>query len=154
MSIGYKIKVDTALQAAPDLIYDGRNFYREYCEDIKTASRGILIVSPFMRKVRVTQLLPNLTAAMLNGIDVTVITRPPEDFREKEQKNVIDITEKLTEHGVKVKYRSGFHQKFTVIDNEIVWYGSVNFLSFGIAEESIMRFLSPDIAGQLMDTVV
>lgn len=29
MSIGYKIKVDTALQAAPYLIYDGRNFYRE-----------------------------------------------------------------------------------------------------------------------------
>ena len=107
-----------------------------------------------MRKGRITQLLPNLTAAMLNGIDVTVITRPPEDFREKEQKNVIEITEKLTEYGVKVKYRSGFHQKFTVVDSEIVWYGSVNFLSFGIAEESIMRFLSPDIAGQLIDTVL
>lgn len=154
MSIGYKIKVDTALHSAPNLIYDGRNFYKGYCEDIKAASKGILIVSQFMRKGRVTQLLTNLTAAILNGVDVTVITRPPEDFKEKEQKNVIEITEKLTEYGVKVKYRSGFHQKFTVIDNEIVWYGSVNFLSFGIAEESIMRFASTDIAGQLMDTVV
>ena len=153
-SIGYKIKVDTALQEAPDLIYNGRDFYKGYCEDIKTSTKGILIVSPFMRKGRITQFLPILTVAIINGADVTVITRPPEDFKEKERKNVVDITGKLTEYGVKVKYRSGFHQKFTVIDNEIVWYGSVNFLSFGIAEESIMRFASPDIAGQLMDTVL
>ena len=50
-------------------------------------------------------------------------------------------------------YRSGFHQKFTVLDQRTVWYGSVNFLSFGAAEESIMRLESPEIAGQLTDTV-
>ncbi len=56
--------------------------------------------------------------------------------------------------GVEVRYKSGFHQKFAVIDGQIVWYGSVNFLSFGTAEESIMRFTSHGIAGQLMDTVL
>ena len=53
-----------------------------------------------------------------------------------------------------VIYKSDFHQKFTVIDNKIVWYGSVNFLSFGTNEESIMRFVSFDIAGELTDTVI
>ena len=37
---------------------------------------------------------------------------------------------------------------------DIYWYGSVNFLSFGTHEESIIRFENPDIAGQLMDTVL
>lgn len=102
---------------------------------------------------RVTQLIKILTSAVTKGISVMIITRPPSDFKEKEQKNVIDITTRLEEYGIKVTYRSGFHQKFTVIDNEIVWYGSVNFLSFGIAEESIMRFTNQDIAGQLLDTI-
>ena len=53
-----------------------------------------------------------------------------------------------------VSYKSDFHQKFTVIDQSVVWYGSVNFLSFGTQEESIMRFENTDIAGQLMDTVL
>lgn len=52
-----------------------------------------------------------------------------------------------------VVYCSGFHQKFTVIDQQITWYGSVNFLSFGSAEESIMRLERFDIADQLTDTV-
>ena len=45
-------------------------------------------------------------------------------------------------------------EKFTVIDQYVVWYGSVNFLSFGTHEESIMRFENSDIAGQLTDTVL
>ena len=51
-------------------------------------------------------------------------------------------------------YKSDFHQKFTIVDNQIVWYGSVNFLSFGTNEESIMRFVSFDVAGELTDTVI
>ena len=63
-------------------------------------------------------------------------------------------TQLLESYGVHVAYRSGFHQKFTVIDQALVWYGSVNFLSFGSAEESIMRIESREIAGELIDSVM
>ena len=36
----------------------------------------------------------------------------------------------------------------------VLGYGSVNFLSFGTNEESIMRFDSFDLAGVLADTVL
>ena len=87
-------------------------------------------------------------------VSVTVVTRPPEDFKENDRGTVIECAEKLQGNGVTVKYKSDFHQKFTVIDQSVVWYGSVNFLSFGTHEESIMRFENTDIAGQLMDTVL
>jgi phosphatidylserine/phosphatidylglycerophosphate/cardiolipin synthase-like enzyme len=45
------------------------------------------------------------------------------------------------------------HQKFAVTDQRIVWYGSSNLLSFGNAEESIMRLESPNIANELMKTI-
>ena len=95
-----------------------------------------------------------LSEAMLNKAKMIVITRPAEHFPEKDQETVIENTERLKSYGIEVQQKSGFHQKFTVIDGQTVWYGSVNFLSFGTAEESIMRFTSHDIAGQLMDTVL
>lgn len=153
-AIGYKIKIDGMPQTNPDLIYDGKSFYPVFGEDIRNAKNEILIVSPFVRKSRVTQILRFLSEAMLNHAKVIVVTRPPEDFPEKDQKSVIENTQKLESYGVDVRHKSGFHQKFTVIDGQIVWYGSVNFLSFGTAEESIMRFTSHDIAGQLVDTVL
>ena len=75
-------------------------------------------------------------------------------YKEKERNTVNECAEKLQENGVIVSYKSDFHQKFTVMDQSVVWYGSVNFLSFGTHEESIMRFENADIAGQLMDTVL
>ena len=55
--------------------------------------------------------------------------------------------------GVQVQYRSFFHQKYTIIDGRTVWYGSINFLSFGVSEESIMRFTNRDIALQLEESI-
>lgn len=153
-AIGYKIKIDGMPQANPDLIYDGRSFYPVFSEDVRNAKSEILIVSPFMRKSRITQILRLLSVAMLNNTKIVVVTRPAEDFPEKDQKSVIENMQKLESYGIEVRRKAGFHQKFTVIDGQILWYGSVNFLSFGTSEESIMRFTSHDIAGQLLDTVL
>ena len=95
-----------------------------------------------------------LSQAILNGVSVTVITRSPECFKDSEQQTVMDNAELLKGYGCNVIFKPNFHQKFTVIDNRIVWYGSINFLSFGKTEESVMRFSSYDIAGQLIDTVM
>ena len=153
-AIGYKTKLLANANAAPDLIYDGKTFYQGFCNDLQNAKNEILIVSPFMRKSRIIGVLKQLVPSMESGVRVTVVTRPPEDFKEKERDAVIVCTDLLQKSGVTVKYKSNFHQKFTVIDQTIVWYGSVNFLSFGTHEESIMRFENSDIAGQLMVTVL
>jgi phosphatidylserine/phosphatidylglycerophosphate/cardiolipin synthase-like enzyme len=50
-------------------------------------------------------------------------------------------------------YRSNIHQKFAIIDQRIVWYGSINLLSFGNAEESVMRLESPNIAHELIKSL-
>lgn len=154
VSVGYKAKMDAKESVPPNLIYDGKSFYPVFSDDISRAKTEVLIVSPFMRKNRLTQIVKLLTPVMLNGITVTVVTRPTEDFKENEQENVRQNAEFLKNYGIEVKYKSEFHQKFTVIDQKITWYGSVNFLSFGKHEESIMRFENYDLAGQLIDTVM
>lgn len=153
-SIGYRIKIDNDHSITPGLIYDGKSFYPVYCQDIKSAHKEIMIVCPFMRKNRIAGLSKVLSQAKQNGANITVITRPPEDFKEPERETIKENAAILQNCGVNVIYKSDFHQKFTVIDNKIVWYGSVNFLSFGTNEESIMRFVSFDVAGELKDTVM
>ena len=60
---------------------------------------------------------------------------------------------------VKQVLRSGFEirlveescEHYAVIDNEIVWYGSVNLLSKEDAEDNLMRVCSKDIAAELLE---
>jgi phosphatidylserine/phosphatidylglycerophosphate/cardiolipin synthase-like enzyme len=59
----------------------------------------------------------------------------------------------LTDSGVSVVFKSNIHQKFAVMDQKVVWYGSINLLSYGSAQESIMRIESSNIANELMKSI-
>lgn len=152
-SIGCQIKPDAETSVSKDLIYDGKSFYPIFCRDISSAQKEILIVSPFMSKNRLVQLVKVLSEPILNGAKVKAVVRPAEDLPKKDRTSVQENVKYLEEYGINVVFRSGFHQKFTVIDTHIVWYGSINFLSFGRSEESIMRLESHEIAGELIDSV-
>ena len=76
-----------------------------------------------------------------------------ENFKEVERATVNENISALKNAGITVNLKSEFHQKFTIIDNATIWYGSVNFLSFGSHEESIMRFESTDIATELLTSL-
>ena len=45
----------------------------------------------------------------------------------------------------------GLHQKYAVIDQHIVWYGSINPIGFSNKDENIMRLDSADIAAALLN---
>ena len=152
-SIGYKIKAESDRHVSADVIYDGRSFLQKFTQDLENAVHEVRIISPFMRRNRLQNLKPLLEKCTQSGTTVIVTTRPTEDFAGDNQMQTQENLAFLQNLGVQIDLRSGFHQKFTIVDQKIVWYGSVNFLSFGTAEESLMRFESADIAGELLDTV-
>ena len=152
-SIGYKIKVENDLFDKPSIIYDGKSFLPVFSNDIKSAQKEVVIVSPFVRMSRLKNMQFLFNETVSREIKVKVITRPPEDFTGDNKVSAEECVEMLKSLGVEVQTKSNIHQKFTIIDTKTVWYGSVNFLSYGNAEESLMRFDSYDIAGELLDTV-
>ena len=152
-AIGYQTKSIENTLDSPSIIYDGKNFLPVYYNDINNATNEIVIVSPFMRKNRISQFIKVLSPIVAKNVSVTIITRPSEDFKEMEQAMVNENISALNNAGITVNFKSEFHQKFTIIDNTTIWYGSVNFLSFGTHEESIMRFESADIAIELLESL-
>lgn len=152
-SIGYKIKVENDLFNKPSIIYDGKSFVPVFLSDIKDAQKEVVIVSPFIRMHRLKSLQSTLCEAVRNGIKITAVTRPPDDFTGDNKVTAEECIEMLKSLGIAVQTKSNIHQKFTILDAKTIWYGSVNFLSYGNAEESLMRFDSYDIAGELLDTV-
>lgn len=106
-----------------------------------------------MSRKRLGQLCSVLSEPILKGVKVKAMVRPPVDLPEKDRKNATTCAKLLEDYGVIPVFRSGFHQKITIVDGKLAWYDSVNILSFGRSEESIMRLSSEEIAGALMDTV-
>jgi len=152
-SIGYKAKGGSVGADSIEVIFDKSNFLPVYNNDIVTAQREILIVSPFVTKRRTVQMMQHLEVALRNKVKVIVVTRPMGDFGGKDTAAMQGTLDLLQSAGVSVVFRPNIHQKFALIDQRVVWYGSINLLSFGSAEESIMRLESPNIASELMESV-
>lgn len=152
-AIGYKAKSGSVGLDSNDIIFDNSNFLPVYINDILTAQREILIVSPFVTRKRAMQMIQHLEIALRNGTRVVVVTRDVMEYGGKDQAALQGIIARLQDAGVKIIFRPNIHQKFAVMDQKIVWYGSINLLSFGSAEESIMRLESPVIANELIKIV-
>jgi superfamily II DNA or RNA helicase len=149
-SIGYKIKGVPQQYDAPDSIFNNQTFLPVYIADIQVANNEILIVSPFIAKRRVQSSLNYLRPVYAK---VTVITRPPEDYLEKDRARIKECIELLRQEDIHVVEKEGIHQKFVVIDQQVIWYGSINLLGFGVSDESVMRIENTEIAAELLGIV-
>ena len=152
-SFGYKIKGGAAAPEAANFIFDTSSFYPVYCGDIDNAYGNIFIISPFVMRRRIMKFHEHFRRSIDKNIKVAIMTRPCEDFKEKDRPQLRETLDILRNDGVNLLFKSGVHQKFAVIDERIVWYGSINLLSFGTSEETMMRLERSNIASELLKSV-
>jgi superfamily II DNA or RNA helicase len=147
--IGYKTISSQNQQDKINVIYDVNSFVDVIMNDFVEAKKEILIVSPFMRKRRLTTVLEWLKIPLKNEINVVIITRPLDSYKASDR--MAECFELLHQPAIQVIQKPNIHQKFVIIDERIVWYGSINLLSFGSSEESIMRLDAREIAVELAE---
>jgi superfamily II DNA or RNA helicase len=148
-AIGYRAKADSIPDNPADVIFDNNSFLPVYRNDLMNCAREAVIVSPFITGRRASQMLPDMVA-LARRASVVVVTRPTSIYRDKDRGVVEETCQSLQDAGVRLLFRANIHQKFAVVDQKIVWYGSINLLSYGSAQESIMRLQSPNIAHELI----
>lgn len=136
-SIGDKAKGESIESDSMDIIFDKQSFLPVYSYDLVNSEREIIIVSPFITKKRVMNMMQYLRVAVENKLRVVVITRPKEDFKGKDPAGLSEALKLLQVENISLVFRSNIHQKFAVMDQKVVWYGSINLLSYGSSEESI-----------------
>ena len=152
-AMGYKAKGEDISSAPMNIIYNRESFFPVFINDIATAQKSIFIVSPFVRKKRSMQMMHQLKTLISNNVRVVVVTRPPEEYKPADQSALREILGLFKENGIRVVLKPNIHQKFAIMDQKIVWYGSINYLSYGSAEESVMRIESAHIASALMECI-
>jgi len=136
-----------------DIIFNKSNFLPVFRNDVLNAKKEWVVVSPFVSLYRVKQMLRLIEEAIGKNVKVKIVTRPASDYR-KENKNAVNRAFKLmAQKDIVIQYQPKIHQKFAIIDQRTVWYGSINLLSYGRSEESIMRIESGHIAGVLMKSM-
>ena len=138
--LGYSMNGSS--QAETSFLFDSSNFYQKYSDDIGSSVKEIIISAPTVKASYLKRMLNYLPPS----IKLTIITAHMDDFNSR-------LEYFQNEFGVNLcfVFQENIHQAFTVIDNQIVWYGSINPLSYNRAESSVLRLINSSLAVKLVD---
>ena len=113
-------------------------FLAKLKSDIQAAKKKIIIYSPFMTEKAVSLLLPLLKDATNKGCNIVVITKTIDEVSPGLQSQKRKCEMGLTRSGIHVVHKKGMHEKIIIIDDDTVWIGSLNVLSFGGTTKEVM----------------
>ena len=121
-------------------IFDEKAFERALKHDIHNAKESVVLFSGYVTPSRVGKLGDLFRSKIVEGVRIRCVTRPPQtngSIPPELGREALDMLEGI---GVTVDCRAKIHQKVCLIDNRIVWQGSLNALSHaGHSDETMFR---------------
>jgi hypothetical protein len=112
--------------------------------DIKHSARSLEIYCPFLDRRPVRTWLRRLEPRMADGIRVTVHTRPPENGAVE-----AELVAELRRAGCEVSLRERMHEKVMIVDETVLWHGSLNLFANTGPTDLMMRITDPSACAQV-----
>ena len=124
------------------------DFYLALAKDLAKARGLVLIQSPYLALRRITTLRTALVGCIKRRVRVCTFVRNPsqstadsaKDAETTAEQETMDAANVLLSLGVHVTFRPHIHEKVAVIDENILWDGSLNIMSQNKSSERMTRF--------------
>lgn len=143
-AIGYKTfnRDQTQKEQLLNSIFNGTNYQCAFLKDIKYANKTIVIVSPKISAYYSKEVRKTIKEANLRGIQTTIITNTTLLL------NLFQAlgTNYITNHPININA--------TIIDNQIVWYGNINYLNKSSEKESAIRIKDQEMAQEIINMIL
>ena len=133
---------DISSSIAENQIFNGSTFYRPYTSDLTKAKRSIVISSPKLYRTEQNPLVTLLKELAQQGIEILITT-----VAENEQ------TAFIQSKGLSVKVKPKLSLYTTIIDKEVVWYGSINTLGYASKDDNMIKVTDIHLANELIEMI-
>ncbi|MDO4555329.1 MAG: DEAD/DEAH box helicase family protein [Lachnospiraceae bacterium] len=131
-------------------IFDSETYCEVYRKDLLEANKNIVISSPVISGTKVYELINLLRDKQIVGVEITIVTWEPDSYGFGDAGYWMKLHEEMRQAGFYIKTVHDACEHFAIIDQEIVWYGSMNLLAKSSVDDNLMRVQSKKIAMELM----
>lgn len=143
--IGYQVKQSDDGKERPQMIYTENSYRKLFMEDLNYVKESIFICVPYISERKLNKMKALLIEKIQMGCTICFVILPS-----IESKDAIDEVLKLiNEIGATYILSERAQQKFAILDNRIVWYGSTNFMVYGDKDGAMIRIYHMAIATEL-----
>ncbi len=150
--IGYDIFSGTGAQKQnANAIFDIDNYADVYRNDLLTAEKEIIISSPAISGRKVYEMIHLLSEKQAAGMKIVIVTWKPDSYGYGDSAYWLELQEQMRKAGFEMNLVEDFCEHYCIIDRQVVWYGSMNFLGKEDAEDNLMRIADGKIANELLE---
>jgi superfamily I DNA and/or RNA helicase len=122
-------------------IASGDVFERALFADLQRANHSVVIFSAFATLNRISALRDNLAGLVRRGVRVRCVTRASFTNKADTPENLAQAFSSLKAVGCILDFRADIHEKAVIIDQDVVWFGSLNPLSYTLGTSELMTRL-------------
>lgn len=129
---------DLSAEAERTGLFNEREFDQVILADLGQAQHSIVIYSGFITPQRVASYEATFRHKLAEGVKIRCVTRPPRkngSIAPEDGKAALDGLEKM---GCVVDTRGDIHEKAVLIDERVIWFGSLNPLSYSMGTSEMM----------------
>lgn len=123
-------------------LHDQITFYKAFLHDLRKAKDRVIIESPFITEKRMKLLFPTLRVLRHKGVRTIVNTKPLEEHNLPYKDQALRAIASMQDLDIEVLRTVGHHRKLAIIDEDILWEGSLNILSQNDSCEVMRRIKS------------
>lgn len=131
-------------------LYNQNSFYDAFLHDLRHAKSRIIIESPFITEKRVSILLPTLQYLRKRNVRVVVNTKPFEEREVGYREQTIWAVGMMQDLGIEILFTNGHHRKIAIVDEDILYEGSLNILSQNDSCELMRRMKSKALVKEML----
>ncbi len=150
--IGYEVCSDmSSVKQSTNAVFDYESYAEVFDKDLQEAEKIIIISSPAISGAKIAKMITTLRKKQEMGVKIIIVTWAPDSYGYGESSYWMELHEQMRQAGFYMRLAEEACEHYALIDEEIVWYGSMNFLSKEDADDNLMRIKNKEIAAELME---
>lgn len=150
--IGYDIfSMGSTEKPNVNAIFDIDHYKDAYQRDLLSAQKEIIISSPAISGKKVSEMIHFLSDKQEAGMKIVIVTWKPDSYGYGDSAYWQELQEQMRRAGFEVNLVEDYCEHYCIVDREVVWYGSMNFLGKGDVEDNLMRVVDTRIANELLE---
>lgn len=142
--LGYEVYLDENSREKHSEIFTNQSYYKPLVNDIEKAKKQIVLSVSFLNR-KITDKLIKLKG---NYIELIVYAVDPQFLSYKQKKKQEEYFLKIQQSGIKTRTSQKRLPNICIIDQTIVWYGSINFFGYVGEESSALRLAYSNVANE------
>lgn len=115
------------------------------------ADEEIIIASPVISGLKIEELIRLLKPKQEKGVRIRIVTWKADSYAVGDSAYWMERQERMQNNGFETNLVEDYCQHYCIVDREVVWNGSMNFLGKEDSADNLMCVCSKGLAAELLE---